>query len=708
MRQRRENEPANRAIVWLTGPLTPILLALLVYANTLGNGFTYDDNPIIAENPRVRSVFDIRGVWLTDWWATHADEEEFPSPHRDRLYRPLTLFSFALNYAVGGLAPIGYHLVNVLLHALVSGLVWKLAERWTRDRGVALLAGALFAVHPVHVEAVAGVVGRAEILSALFLCLGLLPLFNERVSTRALHASAAAFLAALLSKENAVCYPALAALVWFVARARLELDRRLTPRLALLSIPLLIYFPLRFIALEARFIRDAPSNTLFNPLVDADASGRILGAFSVLGHYARLLFAPVSLSCDYGLAIVDPFSTPGIICVVGVFAALALAGALIGLARTAGAWRIVAEASFAFLLSYVLISNTFLLIGVSLAERLIYWPSAPALIAISTALLTLLRRVSRGAVQRRYLPACVAAVILLSLGLRAFTRNSDWTDDKRLFAADLQTYPGSAHLNNSLAQILIYEAQHADNDALLEESLQRAARLLDRALQIHSRYPHALFQRGVVFAMQGNKAAALSYLDRALALSPSSRRTQAMIRELKGGVESQSAELTALYEAAMAAPDDPNAQLNLGEALLQFGDSAAALKSFDHATAINSRDARAHRGRGQALALLLREADAIDAFRAALEADPKDWQSHGNLAMLLAQRDPQAALTHAQKAVDLQPNDLRTQLNFAEALALNQRKIEALERFRLILRGLKPDDPFYRAINDRIRELDRD
>ncbi|MEW6252485.1 MAG: hypothetical protein AB1716_17750, partial [Planctomycetota bacterium] len=181
-----------------------VCLGLLVYANTLSNDFAYDDYGLIVDNPRIRDLRAGRAIWLSDWWQPPAYVAE-ADPHRDRLYRPLTVFTFALDYAAWGLWPAGYHLLNVLLHAAACGLVWLFARRllggsgaapvwqasapanpasgagqWGRPVGPAsgagqwgrppclptgerangptgqpALAAGRFAVHPLHVEAVA-------------------------------------------------------------------------------------------------------------------------------------------------------------------------------------------------------------------------------------------------------------------------------------------------------------------------------------------------------------------------------------------------------------------------------------------------------------------------------------------------------------------------------------------------------------------------
>src|SRR5688572_16189427 len=135
-----------------------IAAALVVYANTLWNGFAYDDVWIIQRNDRVHQLADLGRIWLTPYWPSFGSQLG--------LYRPFAIFAFAIEWAISGGAPWFFHLVNVLLHALVSVMVFVLIEKLFTRR--AAFAGALvFAVHPLHTEAVANVVGQNELWAAL-------------------------------------------------------------------------------------------------------------------------------------------------------------------------------------------------------------------------------------------------------------------------------------------------------------------------------------------------------------------------------------------------------------------------------------------------------------------------------------------------------------------------------------------------------------
>ncbi|XP_035257931.1 protein O-mannosyl-transferase TMTC2-like isoform X1 [Anguilla anguilla] len=144
-------------------------VALVLYLNTLGADFCYDDSRVIKTNQDLLPETPWINIFYDDFWGTLLTHS---GSHKS--YRPLCTLSFRLNHALGGLQPWGYHLVNVSLHAAVTGLFARLSRLLLGGGRWALAAGLLFAAHPVHTEAVAGVVGRADLGAGLFFLLSLL------------------------------------------------------------------------------------------------------------------------------------------------------------------------------------------------------------------------------------------------------------------------------------------------------------------------------------------------------------------------------------------------------------------------------------------------------------------------------------------------------------------------------------------------------
>ncbi|XP_022702001.1 transmembrane and TPR repeat-containing protein CG4050-like isoform X3 [Varroa jacobsoni] len=177
-----------------------ILAALTVYGNSPRCGFVFDDLSAIVSNRDVHGHTPLFQLLTNDYWGTPMNME-----HSHKSYRPLSVLTFRISYALHGLQSFGYHLANVLLHAAVSASVLRFSAQWLRinDRiiGAApFLCALLFAIHPIHTEAVTGVVGRAELLSALFFLWSLM--FCEDDSWTSQSISIVMCILATLSKEQ--------------------------------------------------------------------------------------------------------------------------------------------------------------------------------------------------------------------------------------------------------------------------------------------------------------------------------------------------------------------------------------------------------------------------------------------------------------------------------------------------------------------------
>lgn len=698
--------PHRRPAAWQ--PWLAALVGALCFVNSLGNDLTYDDVPIVAENQAIRSLTDWRAIWLSDWWRPHMEAEtQRLDLRRDRLYRPLTLFTFAVQYGIHGASPAGYHVVNVGLHALCCALVWLLARRLLRDPAAPLVAALLFAVHPVHAEAVANVVGRAEVLTALWLMVGLLVLTGGAPSPRRTAAAAAVFLLALLSKETAVCYLPVALLAMHAAPSSAPRGGRgWLAHAAILAIPLLIYLPLRFVALESNLIRDAAPSDVFNPIVAASGLWRGLLPLVVLGHYARLMLLPVHLSADYGLRVIEPYAFDPL----ALLGAAALAGLLIcllGYRRGAGAWRDMAVAAALFFASYALISNTVLLIGVSLAERLLYWPSVPLALLLAAGLCAAWRSACRpGGPAARVAPLVLVGGVLLlaALGVRSGLRSADWRANAVLFQEDAFTWPRSAVANRYYAgELLRLAARVAEpqRGAMLRQALRAAG----RSIELAPRDADALLILANIHAALGDRENAAHYAEIVLTLAPGdphARRLTARLLRPDGATE-----LARLEARVAESPDDADARLALGRLLVELARPRDALPHAERAAALAPQRPDALRLLAELYAVSNRRGDAERVFTRIIELDPADWRAHANLTTLLAHERPADALRHAEAAHRISPGEYAVNVNLAEALEVNGRIADALERYRLIERGLQADDARLAQVRERIAELRR-
>lgn len=698
------------------------MLGLVFFLPSLGNDFTYDDVDMVRENARIRSLTNVREIWLSDWWYAAPSDEGVVDPNRDRLYRPLTLFSFALNYALHGLSPLGFHLLNVLLHALASGLVLVFARRLLRDDLAAIVAALLFAVHPVHAEAVANIVGRAEVLAAVLLLGGLLLLMPETPRDarpgaapsadspggRRIAAAAALFLLALLAKETAICYPVLALAVLHANFGRRPAYWWLT-RMATILAPLALYFPLRYAALEQHLVRSKELGRLLNPLFLSTPVEHFWGAWTVLGRYVRLILVPDRLNSDYGMGVFDPAALPDAYTLLGVLAAIGLLSAMGGYWSRAESLRGVAVCAALWWASYALISNTVLLIGVSVAERLMYWPSAPLLMLIGVLAATGWRRLqsSGAALARGGLGPAAGGLLLAALGIRSAVRSLDWADNGTLYAADQRTHPRSVQLCNNLAAVQLFQARREPDVAAREALLGEAERLVQSSLQTYPNYAPTVQLYGEVLMERGEMRRAIEYLEAAHQVNPQDPALQRLLAVARGSGPEALAQLAELEQRVAASPDDVDLRRSLIELHLRTGRHRLAIPHLEHAERLAPADARIQRLKAQVLLLDRDEPGAIAAFRRVVEADPNDWEAHANLAALLAERDPRGCLLHAKTASALRPDDLRSQVNLAEALVVNGEIAEGLRRLRQIEQALPAENPMRPMIRARIGEIER-
>jgi hypothetical protein len=269
------------------------LLAIILYLPTLGHAFVFDDRGIIEQNPLMHDVRDLPRLVVSPYWNLKSGEGS--------LYRPLTTFSFALDRLIArGLHAWWYHLVNVLLHGLVTLLFTLVALEILPGLLPGALAGLAFAVHPVHVEAVAAVVGRSELLAAAAVLAALL--FHRRAlawgGRRYVVGAWSAVFLAVMAKESG----AAAAFVCIAADLTFPVESVRPGRRATLyagyGAALLGALLLRSLVLGSIGVGQ-PIPFVDNP---AAAAGFPVGRLTALGtvvRYAGLLLWPRHLSADY-------------------------------------------------------------------------------------------------------------------------------------------------------------------------------------------------------------------------------------------------------------------------------------------------------------------------------------------------------------------------------------------------------------------------
>lgn len=386
--------------------------ALVVYFGALWNHFALDDNQIIAFNALVHHVSGMWRTFAAPYW---------PPDVGGGLYRPLAIASYTLDWTVSGGAPWWFHAVNLAWHAAASVAVAYLARHLSGDRA-AWTAGLLFAVHPVHVEAVANVVGRAEIMAALFVVLAV----YAALARDQLWWSLAALACGVLSKENAIVAPGLIVWAWVLGIARPSRERVAAYAASWLVFGV-AYFVFRIAVLQ-QGVANTPAPVFFG----ASPIAVRLTAIATLADVARLLVFPVKLRVDYSPAERSLITSPLDLSFILGFLCLAVWVALIWRCWRRGR-RVEAFGLGWIGIAFLPVSNLVALGSILLGERNLYLPSVGLGLAVGAWL---------QALEPRRLAATLA-VLVLAGGARTALRVPVWKDSREVTISELEDSPRS-------------------------------------------------------------------------------------------------------------------------------------------------------------------------------------------------------------------------------------------------------------------------
>ena len=483
-----------------TAAAIALALALVVYFPSLGNGFALDDTGDIVENVTVHGLENAAEI-LT-------------SPYRGRVppgrspYRPMTSLTYALNWSMGSGSPLPFHAFNVGLHAANTALVAILLTTLGAAPLLALLGGAVFAVHPVHVEAVANSVGRGDALMALFVLLGVLAYLRHfRSEWVRVGLVSLAYALALASKESGVVLPALLVVVSVLFPRRsdgaapyigvispTDADgattqgrpalRSQVPLFGALAGVLLLYLALRYQVLGTLFHRDAAPY-----IVTLTASLRISTAVANITELARLLLFPLNLVADYGPGVILPTSIGESRFWAGVGVVLAR-GALAAWSSRRSRWIAVGVLWGA--LSLAVVGNVLFPVGVWVAERTLYLPSV-GLSLLVVGLGQYAIELGRKTPARARWSGVAAVTLLVVLGgARTWSRNFAWYDTETVFMTLADEHPESFRAQWWMGVRLI-EAQEVTRGL---EWLKRAVDLNPNELRLQLEYGRGLLLAG--------------------------------------------------------------------------------------------------------------------------------------------------------------------------------------------------------------------
>ena len=483
-----------------------IILSFTVFGNSIFNDFTFDDVSVVQNRGDLKDPSNFLNLLVS------------PYHHLTKigLFRPFTMASYAINHYINdAILPAsassfqqaaGFRVVNIIIHALNSFLVFWLVNYLFKNRFLSYATFLLFLTHPIHTEAVTSIVGRAELL-AFFWSLVAIYFFIKKDAWL----SSASFLFALFSKEVALmALPIIFYVDWVVIKNRFFPTIK---RTFVFAPVILIYALLRYKALGAYFLGDATTTIVENPLKFMPFVERVLTAFKVLYMYLERLVWPIPLSADYSYNTILPvksFLEPTFLVGVGFFAILLWFLVSKRIHQLSGAFG-----ALVFLAPYLMISNLIKPVGTIMGERLMYFPSFGLLLLSSYLLFKLSEKIGRKFVY------AILILMIVFFSVRTIMRNRDWRDARTLFTATLQESP------NSLIARMAMAAVHIKDDEWDEAKEQ-----LNLSLGIYENNSRVQNLWGIIADHEGNQKLAEERYLRSLELNPDAVNAQINLAEL--------------------------------------------------------------------------------------------------------------------------------------------------------------------------------
>lgn len=514
----KKRAEAVKPIPWLH-ILFLIAFTFIIYGNSINHDYALDDDIVTRLNSYVqKGTAGIPDIFSHGMLKGFNNINDRFSP-----YRPLPLMTFAIEKQFFGNNPVAHHFFNVLYYVLCVVIVFLLLQKLFPKANILLpfFMTLLFAAHPVHTEVVANIKSRDELLGLLFAALAFFLLMRkaeEKENGKSLISAVACFFLSLLAKESALTLIAVIPLMLFFF-TNLSLQKIVKTTLPFAGIAV-VYLLIRVGVQDSVPSADEKMDIINNTLAAApDLAHRYATAVQILGKYLLLLIAPVTLSADYSYAQIPIVNWSNWRAFVPLIVILAL------LVFSFISFRKKDVLSFCvlyFFITIAMVSNLFMQIGATLAERFLFTPSLAICIALPVILVRVLKKDTENiTLTDSKVFAGIIGVVIVLFSLKTVFRNSDWKNNFTLFSAGLRNAPNSATAHSSYASELRRQAEQEmmspeQRQKLLDESIKEYR----NALKIYPGFAEANYNMGVSFWDGNNKDSAAAAYRRTVKINP--------------------------------------------------------------------------------------------------------------------------------------------------------------------------------------------
>ncbi|MBX7041867.1 MAG: tetratricopeptide repeat protein [Ignavibacteria bacterium] len=531
-----------------------IAVTFIVFANALDGGFVFDDESVVVNNSSIQNLSNIPKYFTA--------EEGF---HKviGKYYRPLVSSSYAVDYAIWGLNPYGFHLTNIIIHCIASMLLFRIFQllfwRYKYRNIFSLLTALIFVVHPVHTEAVTWISGRTDSMVTLFFFASFifyLEYTREQKHDRRtgqivsvqthkpvyLYLSLLFYAVGLLCKEMLVTMPVIILLYDFVYR-RKDLDYLRKNAFVYILFGVIT---VAFMLIRHNLLKDIPDRETYLYFFGKDDVTAIATMLKTVPVYFRLLFAPFGLLYHYNGVIRDSGSfldLPVVLSVLFIF--MLIFASYFFYKRDS----IISFAILFFLVTLLPVMNIVPTMNL-MAERFLYLVSFSLVLVIAHLCMLGSSKRDKGIL------LAGMVVIIGSMSFLTYSRNKDWKDNNTLYSsaegiegnvllvnrgnifANMQKYDDAAKLYKraiELRENSLLAHHNLGLVYLLKGNLDSAEIRFKRGIQIDPYAPDGYFQMATISNMRNKKDDAIFYLEKLQSVYPDYKNSAQILAELKEG-----------------------------------------------------------------------------------------------------------------------------------------------------------------------------
>lgn len=549
--------------------------AILLYWNTFGHEYVLDDDVIIRANAHVQDGFQgIPMIFKKGFYHGFNQVNEGS-------YRPMILMNMAIEKEYWGNDPKVGHVFNVLWYALSCLVLFSFLRNLLTDKSwhLPLIITLLYVAHPIHTEVVANIKSRDEILCFLFIVasLNMLLLHIKKGHPLLLLGSLILYLLSLLTKEYGITLIAVIPFMLYLFTN--ETYKSIAKKtLAFVGVAAL-YFIIRSNILDDLAFKEE-MDVINNCLASAtNYSDRLATTILILGKYLVLLILPHPLSFDYSLNQVPIVSWGNFGAISALLAHLGLAYFIFKGVKTKS---VIAFGIAFYLITLTIVSNLFIEIGASMAERFLFTPSVGFVIVLALVIAKIIGYNS--STQFRKVPYFAAMGLIIGLySFKTIDRNKDWESNLTLFEADVLAAPNSARTHFSLASTYNTMGGLEQDPAKKLELLNKAIAGFNKSLEIYPNYSAAWYNMGVAYYSMNDQVSALTAYENTLKINPNDKQAYNNAGVIYFNRKDYDNALTYFLNAVRVNPTFADAYANIGAVYHNRAQYEQAIENYEKA-----------------------------------------------------------------------------------------------------------------------------